>query len=201
MSTVTPVEDAARKVGSFGKPAPYCEARVIDGDGRDVAPEVRGEIVLRGPGITTGYWNNPEATAEAFAEDGWFRTGDIGHWDSEGYLYVDDRAKDVVISGGENIYPAELEDVLAECRDIAEAAVVGRADKKWGEVPVAVVVLREPAGLEKQAILDLFEDKLARFKHPKDVVFVDMLPRNSMGKVLKFELRERITGSGTGTGD
>ena len=201
VSTVTPVEDAARKVGSCGKPAPYCEARVIDGDGRDVAPEVRGEIVLRGPGITTGYWNNPEATAEAFAEDGWFRTGDIGHWDPEGYLYVDDRAKDVVISGGENIYPAELEDVLAECRDIAEAAVVGRADKKWGEVPVAVVVLRKPAGLEKQAILDLFVGKLARFKHPKDVVFVDMLPRNSMGKVLKFELRERITGSGTGTGD
>jgi fatty-acyl-CoA synthase len=194
VSTVTPVEDAERKVGSCGKPAPYCEARVVDGDGLDVAAELRGEIVLRGPGITTGYWNNPAATAEAFGDGGWFRTGDIGHWDSEGYLYVDDRAKDVVISGGENVYPAELEDVLARCPEIAEAAVVGRADNKWGEVPVAMVVLREPAGLEKQAILDLFEGKLARFKHPKDVLFVDTLPRNSMGKVLKFELREQIAG-------
>jgi fatty-acyl-CoA synthase len=167
---------------------------VVDGDGLDVAAELRGEIVLRGPGITTGYWNNPAATAEAFGDGGWFRTGDIGHWDSEGYLYVDDRAKDVVISGGENVYPAELEDVLARCPEIAEAAVVGRADNKWGEVPVAMVVLREPAGLEKQAILDLFEGKLARFKHPKDVLFVDTLPRNSMGKVLKFELREQIAG-------
>ena len=194
VSTVTSVEDAERKVGSCGKPAPYCEARVVDAEGIDVAANARGEIVLRGPGITTGYWNNPEATADAFAEGGWFRTGDIGHWDDEGYLFVDDRAKDVVISGGENIYPAELEDVLAGCRDIAEAAVVGRPDKKWGEVPVAVVVLREGASLDKQAVLDLFDGKLARFKHPKDAIFFDTLPRNSMGKVLKFELRDQIAG-------
>ena len=196
VSTVTPVADAERKVGSCGKPAPYCEARVVGDDGNDLPPDLRGEILLRGPGITTGYWNNPQATIEAFAEGGWFRTGDIGHWDDEGYLYVDDRAKDVVISGGENVYPAELEDVLAACPAIAEAAVVGRPDSRWGEVPVAVVVRRDGAGaekaLDKQAVIDLFEGALARFKHPKDVVFVDALPRNSMGKVLKFELREQI---------
>ena len=192
VSTVTPVADAERKVGSCGKPAPYCEARVVDAGDSDVAVDVRGEILLRGPSVTTGYWNNPQATAEAFADGGWFRTGDIGHWDDEGYLYIDDRAKDVVISGGENVYPAELEDVLAGCLNIAEAAVVGRPDSKWGEVPVAVVVARDTRWRDKQAVLDLFEGALARFKHPKDVVFVDVLPRNSMGKVLKFELREQI---------
>ena len=192
VSTVTPVADAERKVGSCGKPAPYCEARVVDDSGNTVAPNQPGEILLRGPGVTTGYWNNPQATMETFADGGWFRTGDIGHWDDEGYLFVDDRAKDVVISGGENIYPAELEDVLAACPEIAEAAVVGRPDSKWGEVPIAVVVRRDQTELDKQAVIDLFEGALARFKHPKDVVFVDALPRNSMGKVLKFELREQI---------
>ena len=192
VSTVTPVADAERKVGSCGKPAPYCEARVVDDAGTPLLADRRGEILLRGPGVTTGYWNNPQATTEAFTEDGWFRTGDIGHWDSEGYLFVDDRAKDVVISGGENIYPAELEDVLAACPDIAESAVIGRPDPKWGEVPVAVVVRKGDSGPDKQAVIDLFEGALARFKHPKDVVFVDALPRNSMGKVLKFELREQI---------
>ncbi len=192
VSTVTPVADAERKIGSCGKPAPYCEARVVDADDNDVGADIRGEILLRGPGVTTGYWNNPQASAEAFAAGGWLRTGDIGHWDAEGYLYVDDRAKDVVISGGENIYPAELEDVLAGCPDIVEAAVVGRPDSKWGEVPVAVVVPRDADFQDKQAVIDRFEGALARFKHPKDVIFVDALPRNSMGKVLKFELREQV---------
>lgn len=192
VSTVTPVADAERKVGSCGKPAPYCEARVVDAGDSDIAVDVRGEILLRGPGVTTGYWNNPQATAEAFTDGGWFRTGDIGHWDDEGYLYIDDRAKDVVISGGENVYPAELEDVLAGCLNIAESAVVGRPDSKWGEVPVAVVVARDTSWRDKQAVFNLFEGTLARFKHPKDVIFVDVLPRNSMGKVLKFELREQI---------
>ena len=195
VSIVTPVADAARRVGSCGKPAPYCEARVVDADGNPAAPNSRGEIQLRGPALTAGYWNNPAATAESFAEDGWFRTGDIGHWDDEGYVYVDDRAKDVVISGGENIYPAELEDILAACDEISEAAVVGRPDEKWGEVPVAVVVRQGNSSLDKQAVIDLFVGALARFKHPKDVVFVAVLPRNSMGKVLKFELRKQIAGA------
>ena len=119
VSTVTPVADAERKVGSCGKPAPYCAVRVVDADDSEVVADVRGEILLRGPGVTTGYWNNPQATAEAFADGGWFRTGDIGHWDDEGYLYIDDRATAVVISVGENVYQAEIEDVLAGGLNIA----------------------------------------------------------------------------------
>src|SRR5262245_19386026 len=136
------VADAARKVGSCGKPAAHCEARIVDSDGRDVAPGQPGEIWLRGPNLMTGYWNNPAATAAAFA-NGWLKTGDIAHQDKDGFLYIDDRQKDVVISGGENIYPAELENVLADCPQIAEAVVVGRPDPEWGEVPVACVV-RKP---------------------------------------------------------
>ena len=200
VSTVTPAAEAERKLGSCGRPAPYCEARVVDAGGNDVGADIRGEILLRGPGLATGYWNDAQATEEAFAAGGWLRTGDIGHWDEEGCLYVDDRAKDVIISGGENIYPAELEEVLAGCPGIAEAAVVGRPDRSWGEVPVAVVVPREAGSCDKQAVIDLFEGALARFKHPKDVVFVDALPRNSMGKVLKFELRERIAATAGATG-
>ena len=199
VSTVTPAAEAERKLGSCGRPAPYCEARVVDAGGDDAGAGIRGEILLRGPGLASGYWNDSQATEEAFA-GGWLRTGDIGHWDEEGCLYVDDRAKDVIISGGENIYPAELEQILAGCPGIAEAAVVGRPDGSWGEVPVAVVVAREAGRRDKQAVIDLFEGALARFKHPKDVVFVDALPRNSMGKVLKFELRERIAAAAEAAG-
>ena len=137
------------------------------------------------------YWNDPDATAEVL-EDGWFRTGDIGHIDGDGLHYVDDRVKDVIVSGSENIYPAELEMVLDRCAAIAEAAVVGRADSKWGEVPVAIVVRRGGADLTREDVLALFDGELARFKHPQDVIFTDTLPRNVMGKVLKFELREII---------
>jgi fatty-acyl-CoA synthase len=168
------------------------EARIADADGRPVPRGERGEIQLRGPNLTAGYWRNPEATRAAFAEGGWFRTGDIGHQDDEGHFYVDDRQKDVVISGGENVYPAELEQVLADCPAIAEAAVVGRPDPRWGEVPVACVVLRDGSRVDRAGVLALFEGRLARYKHPRDVVFLDALPRTAMGKVQKFELRSRL---------
>ena len=186
------IPDAWTTRGSTGRAALYCDARIVDAEGRTLGAGEKGEIVVRGPSIMTGYWNDPEATAEVL-RDGWFHTGDIGHLDERGLFHVDDRLKDVIISGSENIYPAELEGVLDGCAEIAEAAVVGRADERWGEVPVAVVVPASRAGLERQQVLALFDGRLARFKHPRDVVFVDSLPRNAMGKVLKFELRDMVS--------
>lgn len=175
---------AMAKVGSCGAPAPHVAARVVDDQGRDLADGVAGEILIRGPNVMAGYWNDPAATAAAL-EGGWYRTGDVGHRDADGCYWIDDRKKDVVISGGENIYPAELEAVLADCPDIVEATVVGRADARWGEVPVAVVV----SAMAEADILRLFEGRLARYKHPRAVMFVERLPRNVMGKVLKHEVR------------
>jgi len=140
----------------------------------------------------TEYWDDPDATADAL-EGGWFRTGDIGHVDANDLYHVDDRVDDVIISGSENIYPAELERILDRCADIAEAAVVGRDDDKWGEVPIALVVPGKDTNLTREAVLALFHGELARFKHPHDVVFMDELPRNVMGKVLKFELRDMLS--------
>jgi fatty-acyl-CoA synthase len=182
-----PPEDAFRKIDSCGKPAIHCQARIVDEAGGDLAANERGEIVLRGPNLFREYWNDAVATADAFAA-GWFRTGDVGHRDDEGFFYVDDRMKDVVISGGENIYPAELENVLADCDAIIEAAVVGRADERWGEVAVAFVVARPGSVLTVDRVMRLFDGRLARFKHPREVVFLERLPRNAMGKVLKHEL-------------
>jgi fatty-acyl-CoA synthase len=138
------------------------------------------------------YWNDPKSTAEVI-QNGWFHTGDIGHTDEDGLFYVDDRIKDVIISGSENIYPAELEMVLDRCADIAEAAVVGRADDKWGEVPVAVIVPREDVDMSEKSVFGLFEGELARFKHPREVIFMETLPRNAMGKVLKYKLRDMVS--------
>ncbi len=142
----------------------------------------------------SGYWGDPTASAEVL-KGGWFYTGDIGHTDKDGLFYVDDRVKDVIISGSENIYPAELEMILDRCPGIEESAVVGRSDDKWGEVPVAIVVLKAGTELSRGAVVSLFEGELARFKHPKDVLFVEALPRNVMGKVLKYELREMVGAS------
>jgi fatty-acyl-CoA synthase len=179
-------EDAMRKIGSAGKPAIHCAARLD-----------AGEILVRGPNVMTHYWEDPEATREAL-QDGWFRTGDIAEIDDEGFYWVRDRKKDMIISGGENIYPAELEAVLADCPDIAEAAVIARPDARWGEIPVAVVVRRAGATLDEAAVLALFAGRLARFKHPGAVIFVDSLPRNAMGKVQKFRLRDLIAAAGDG---
>ena len=138
------------------------------------------------------YWNNPEATDAAF-DDGWFHTGDVGHRDADGWVFIDDRKNDVVISGGENIYPAELENVLADCEELTEAAVIGRADQRWGEVPIVVAARRPSSTIDTAGVIALFDGRLARFKHPKDVVWVDSLPRNAMGKVQKHVLREQHT--------
>jgi fatty-acyl-CoA synthase len=184
-------EDGESRIGSTGKPALHCQARIVDPDGNDLPAGAPGEILVRGPNILSEYWGDEAATREAL-RDGWFYSGDIGYRDEEGFYYVVDRKKDMIISGSENIYPAELEAVLAECDDIAEAAVVARPDEKWGEVAVAVVVPKEGAGMKRESVLALYEGTLARYKHPRDVVFVDALPRNAMGKILKYEIREMV---------
>ncbi|MFP6757886.1 MAG: AMP-binding protein [Alphaproteobacteria bacterium] len=182
-------DQARDHVGSTGLPALHCDLRIVDEDGAPVEAGGRGEIQVRGPNVMVEYWADAPATEAAFA-DGWFKSGDIGHLDENGFLFVDDRLKDVIISGGENIYSAELEVVLDQDPRITEAAVIGRAEERWGEVPVAIVVAADPA-LDAGAVLALFENRLARFKHPKDVIFCQSLPRNAMGKIEKFTLREK----------
>jgi fatty-acyl-CoA synthase len=184
IATVLKKEDAVRKLGSAGKPAPHCEVKLVE-----------GEIWVRGPNVMRGYWNDPAATAAALTPDGWFRTGDLARVDDSGYYWIMGRSKDVIISGGENIYPAELENILADCPEIAEAAVIGVEDAKWGEAACACVVLKEKKNLNEKEVLELFGNRLAKFKHPRRVVFLDRLPRNAMGKVQKAELRRLVAGA------
>ncbi|MEH6822200.1 MAG: AMP-binding protein, partial [Dietzia psychralcaliphila] len=184
--------DALRKLGSVGRVIPTIAARVVDDEMNDVAQGEIGEIVYRGPTLMQGYWENPDATADAF-HGGWFHSGDLVRQDEEGFVFVVDRKKDMIISGGENIYCAEVENVLFSHPRILEAAVIGRPDDRWGEVPVAVVALHDSPGtpdLTLDELLVWLGDHLARFKHPKDLVVVDALPRNASGKVVKVALRK-----------
>jgi fatty-acyl-CoA synthase len=182
-------DDAIRKRGSVGKVIPTVTARVVDDNMNDVPVGEVGEIVYRAPTLMSGYWNNPTATAEAFA-GGWFHSGDLVRMDEDGYVWVVDRKKDMIISGGENIYCAEVENVLASHPHIVEVAVIGRAHEKWGEVPIAVVAVTDD-GLRLDALDEFLTERLARYKHPKALEIVDALPRNPAGKVLKTELRIR----------
>jgi fatty-acyl-CoA synthase len=179
--------------GSTGLPGLVCEAHVVDDDGNEVAPGIAGEVVVRGPNIFFEYWGNAAATAESL-RDGWYHSGDIGTRDSDGHFFVHDRKKNMIISGGENIYPAEVERVLVAHPDVAEGAVIGRPDPKWQEVPVAYVVRRAGCTVDARALEAYLLSQLARFKVPRDYVFVDELPRNVMGKVQHFVLRERERG-------
>jgi acyl-CoA synthetase (AMP-forming)/AMP-acid ligase II len=176
------------KLGSVGRPCLHLELDVWDEEGRSMAPGERGEIVLRGPKVFQGYWRDAEATERAFA-GGWFHTGDIGVRDEEGYVWIVDRLKDMILSGGENIAGSEVERVLYEHPAVLEAAVVGQPDPKWGEVPVAYVVLREGAEATADELVEHCRSQLAKFKVPKAVSFLAALPRNPSGKVLKRELR------------
>ena len=176
------------KLGSVGRTCLHLELEVWDEEGRPVAAGERGEIVLRGPKVCKGYWRDPDATARAFA-GGWFHTGDIGVRDDDGYLFIVDRLKDMIVSGGENIAGSEIERVLYEHDAVLEAAVIGRPDERWGEVPVAFVVLRPGGSVTTEELVEHCRRQLARFKVPKDVTFLDALPRNPSGKVLKRELR------------
>ena len=167
--------DGERRAGTVGFPLPGVEIRLGEGD----------EILVRGPNVFGGYWEQPAATRASFAGDGWFATGDIGAFDADGYLTLKDRSKDLIISGGSNIYPREVEEVLLTHEKVREVSVIGRPDREWGEVVVAYVV-----GEASAAQLDtLCLTRIARFKRPKDYVFVDALPKNNYGKILKTELR------------
>lgn len=179
------------KLGSVGRPCLYLELDIWGPDGNPLPPGMPGEIVLRGPKVFKGYWRDPEATAAAFA-GGWFHTGDIGVRDDDGYLWIVDRLKDMIISGGENIASSEVERVLYEHEAVLEAAVVGRPDERWGEVPVAFVVARPGASVTAEELIEHCRANLARFKVPRAVTFLDALPRNPSGKVLKRELRASL---------
>ncbi len=178
------------RLRSCGKPVPGVELRIVDAETQtDAAQGEVGEIWLRSPQVMKGYWKMPEATAEAIVEGGWFRSGDIGYLDKDGYCYIYDRVKDMIVSGGENVYPAEVENALMAHPAIADVAVIGVPDDKWGEVPMAVVVRKKDIAVTEQEILEFARTKLAGFKCPKSVVWADALPRNPSGKLLKKDIR------------
>ncbi|MEQ9642733.1 MAG: long-chain fatty acid--CoA ligase [Alphaproteobacteria bacterium] len=180
---------ALAKAGSVGLPVLHTQVRLVAEDGSDITePDTIGELWAKGPNITPGYWNKPEATAETIT-DGWLHTGDAARFDEDGYYYIVDRWKDMYISGGENVYPAEVENVIYQLPHVAEVAIIGVPDERWGEVGCAVVAVKPGQLLEETDVLRHCQDKLARYKQPKSVRFVDALPRNATGKVLKRELR------------
>ncbi len=186
-------EDALRTPGSSGKVALHCELRIVDDADKDVAPGERGEVLVRGPNVMSEYWRNPAATAAAL-RDGWFHTGDIGHLDTQGDLWIDARKDDLIKSGGERIYPAEIEDILRTLPGVRDVAVIGRPDPHWGEVPVAVVCAGPDGQPTRDQLIGALEGRVARFKHPKDVIFVEEMPRNALGKVQRFRLRAKLRG-------
>ena len=178
------------KAGSCGLPYVSLQARIVDDDGNDCADEEAGELWLKGPSVTPGYWNKPQLTADAFA-DGWFRTGDAAKRDRDGFYYLIDRKKDMYISGGENVYPAEVEAALAELEAIAEVAIIGMPNAQWGEVGVAYIVLAPGRMLRAEDVISHCRVRLARFKAPAAVIFVEQIPRTSSGKMQKNLLKER----------
>ncbi len=185
-------DDGAERIGSCGKAALHTELRIVDDQGLDVSPGTAGEILVRGPNLFDHYWNQPEATAAAFV-DGWYRTGDVARADGDGFVFIEDRLGDVLISGGENVYPAEVENALAEHPAIDQVAVIGLPDERWGEIPVAVIESQQ--GRPTPSVDELRSwctDRLARYKQPRQVVVVDELPRTALGKVRKQALRDRL---------
>jgi acyl-CoA synthetase (AMP-forming)/AMP-acid ligase II len=182
------------RLGSAGRVSFGWEVRIVDPDGRDLGFEEAGELLIRGEPLFSGYWRDPEATAAAFAAGRWYRTGDIGTLTADGYLYILDRAKDMIISGGENIYPAEVEAVLARHPAVADVAVLGRQDPTWGEAVHAVIIPASGQTVPAGEIIAWCRDRLAHFKCPKSVEFTDALPRTTTGKVLKRELRAQLAG-------
>ncbi|MFT7687105.1 MAG: fatty-acyl-CoA synthase, partial [Candidatus Azotimanducaceae bacterium] len=179
--------DALRKVGSAGKALHHTQIKIIDDKGDEIRDGGVGELLIKGPNITPGYWNNPEATAKTFA-DGWLLTGDAARMDDEGFVYIVDRWKDMYITGGENVYPAEIENIIYELPEIAEAAVIGVPSERWGETGKAVIVLKPGKTLEPDDIIAHCLANLAKFKVPQSVSFIDALPRNATGKILKREI-------------
>lgn len=178
------------KVGSAGLPPLFSELRIVDEKNQPLGKHERGEVCIRGPNVMKGYWNRPDATAEAIDSENWFHSGDVGYLDDDGFLFICDRVKDMVISGGENVYPAEVESVIHEHAAVAEVAVIGLPDDKWGEAVTAIIVLAESPGPTLRELRDFAGEKLARYKLPLRLFTIDELPRNPAGKVLKYQLKE-----------
>jgi len=189
---IVPREDAHRLRATAGRPVPHCRVRIAAPDGSPVQSGEVGEVLVQGPTVMPEYWRNPDATSDAFHADRWLRTGDAGSFDAEGMLSIVDRIKEVIIVGSCNVYPADVQSVLADCPEIAESAVVGRPDDDLGEVPVAFVVLQRPGTMSADDVKALFEGRLAAYKHPQDVIFTDALPRSAIGKVQADELRQSL---------
>jgi len=185
-------EDSRRRSGSVGKPMMFTEAKLIDLDGNQVATNEVGELCLRGPHVCRGYWNNPAATAQVLDAEGWFHTGDLARCDEDGFFYIAGRSKDMIISGGVNIYPAEIEKELLDHPAVAEVSVMGTTDEKWGEVPVAFVALKSGASASDLELIEFLRPRINRIKLPRQVIFIAALPRNAYGKVLKLELQDRL---------
>jgi fatty-acyl-CoA synthase len=189
--TVLDSADAERKVGSAGKPVFFTDVKVVRPDGNEAGVDEIGEVVVQGPNVMAGYWNDPEQTA-AVLVDGWYHTGDAGSVDAEGFLYIRDRYKDMIISGGENIYPAEIESALLELPEVLEAAVIGVPDEKWGEVGLAIVVPTPGTTEDGEALRVRLRERLAGFKVPRHIRFADELPKTATGKIRKPDLRARF---------
>ena len=177
----------------MGKPLPGVEVRIVDSETGEILPDGEiGDLQLRGPNIFKGYWRQPQKTSESFTGDGWFKTGDLGFREKDGYITLCGRSKDLVISGGLNIYPPEVERVLAEHPSVAACAVIGCLDPEWGERVTAVVVLKETESVTGEELIRFCRERLAPYKSPKSIVFRSDLPRNAMGKVQKAELRKEV---------
>ena len=183
--------DVERTVGFAGRESMFCTVKIMAESGREAGPNEAGEIWAKGRNVTPGYWNSPENDAEAFV-DGWFRSGDIGYKTPDGYIKIEGRLKDMYISGGENVYPAEIERVLYMMPEVAEVAVVGVPNERWGESGCAVIVPADGAHVTIDALQAHCANYLAKFKHPQEMVMVDALPRNATGKILKFKLRAML---------
>ncbi|KAB2336325.1 o-succinylbenzoate--CoA ligase [Cytobacillus depressus] len=181
-------EDANRKIGSIGKPVLYCEYKIVDSEGDAVKAGEIGELIIRGPNVMKEYWNRPEATSEAI-RDGWLYTGDLARVDDEGFIYIAGRSKDMIISGGENIYPLEVEQVIGQMADVSEVAVIGISDPKWGETAAAFVVKKKGSPLTQEEIIAYCHKFLAAYKVPKKVEFIEGLPKNATGKIQKNSLK------------
>jgi fatty-acyl-CoA synthase len=183
-------EEALRKRGSVGKPIFHSEMRLVETNGNDVKVGETGELLIKGPHVCIGYWNNPEATTQSL-KDGWFHTGDMARQDEEGYFYIAGRFKDMIISGGENVYAAEVEAVFREHFAVADAALIGQPDEKWGEIGLMIVACKPNQTVSADELLKFCLGRLAKYKIPKRVEFVDALPYSPYGKVIKAELKKQ----------
>jgi fatty-acyl-CoA synthase len=189
-ATALPPNTSKVKMGSSGLTHFFTDVKIVDPEGRTLPPREVGEIWVSGPNVITEYWRRPEATAETIV-DGWFRSGDLGWFDEDGYIYISDRLKDMIISGGENIYSAEVEAAIMQIPEISGVALIGVPDDKWGEVPLAVATREHETAVTADDVIGHLQGRLAKYKIPRDVVFVDELPRTASGKIRKADLRAR----------